>query len=188
MAASPERPVAVLDANVLYPQFLRDVMLRLAAAELFTPRWTDRIHREWTRNVAKDRPDIPPDRLARVRSLMEEAFPEARVQGYRAYERLFAEVDPKDRHVAAAALKGGATVIVTRNLRDFPSDALSAHGLSAADPDRFILQLVARDRATVDMVLERHRAALTRPPYSPSDYRAAFIAAGLIRSANRLFP
>lgn len=131
------------------------LLLRLAAAELFTPRWTDRIHREWMRNVAKDRPDIPPERLARVRALMEEAFPEARVQGYRAFERLFAGVDPKDRHVAAAALKGGATVIVTRNLRDFPSAALSAHGLSASDPDPFIVQLAAWDRATVAMVLER---------------------------------
>ena len=87
MAASPALLVAVLDANVLYPQFLRDVLLRLAAAELFSPRWSDRIHREWIRNVAKDRPDIPPDRLARVRALMEETFSEARVEGYRAYER-----------------------------------------------------------------------------------------------------
>jgi hypothetical protein len=36
-------------------------------------------------------------------------------------------------------------------------------------------------------VLERHRAALARPPYSPAEYRAAFIAAGLKRSAERLF-
>ncbi|HEV7586973.1 MAG TPA: PIN domain-containing protein [Longimicrobium sp.] len=188
MAASPERPIAALDANVLYPQFLRDVLLRLAAAELFTPRWTDQVHREWIRNLAQDRPDIPPDRLARVRTLMEEAFPEARVQGYRAYERLFAGVDPKDRHVAAAALKGGATVIVTRNLRDFPPDALAPHGLSASDPDQFVVELVSRDRATAAMVLERHRAALTRPPYSPAEYRAAFVAAGLKRSAERLLP
>jgi len=187
MAASPERPVAVLDANVLYPQFLRDVLLRLAAAELFTPRWTDRIQREWMRNVAKDRPDIPPGRLDRVRALMEEAFPGARVKGYRASERLFSGVDPKDRHVAAAALKGGATVIVTRNLRDFPSDALSPHGLSALDPDHFIHQFVGRDRSTVAMTLERHRAALSRPPYSPAEYRAAFVAAGLVRTAKRLF-
>jgi hypothetical protein len=119
---------------------------------------------------------------------MEEAFPEAGVKGYRANEKLFAGVDPKDRHVAAAALKGGATVIVTWNLRDFPSDALSAHGLGVSDPDGFIVRLVARDRATTGMVLERHRTALTRPPCSLSEYRAAFVAAGLTRSAERLFP
>lgn len=59
MAPPATFPVAVLDANVLYPQFLRDVPLRLAAAELFVPRWTDRIHQEWTRNLATNRPDIP---------------------------------------------------------------------------------------------------------------------------------
>ena len=105
MAASPAQLVAVLDANVLYPQFLRDVLLRLAAAELFTPRWSDRIQREWMRNLAENRPDLPPARIARVRTLMEEAFPEAEVKGYRAYQGLFAGVDPKDRHVAAAALR-----------------------------------------------------------------------------------
>ena len=95
MAASPAQLVAVLDANVLYPQFLRDVLLRLAAAELCMPRWSDRIQGEWMRNLAEDRPDIPPARIARVRTLMEEASPEAGVKGYRAYEKLFAGVDPK---------------------------------------------------------------------------------------------
>jgi hypothetical protein len=188
MAASPAPLVAVLDANVLYPQFLRDVLLRLAAAELFAPRWSDRIQREWMRNLTRDRSDIPPARVARVRKLMEEAFPDAQVKGYRAYERLFARVEAKDRHVAAAALAAGATVIVTWNLRDFPPDALSPHGISATDPDRFIAALAAPDRATTAMVLERHRTALQKPPYSPAEYRAAFVAAGLTRSAARIFP
>jgi hypothetical protein len=38
------------------------------------------------------------------------------------------------------------------------------------------------------MVLERHRAALAKPRYSLAEYRAAFVAAGLTRSAARLFP
>jgi len=188
MAASPAPLVAVLDANVLYPQFLRDVLLRLAAAEIFIPRWTDRIHREWMRNLARDRPDIPLARIGRVRKLMEEAFPEASVKGYRVYEEFFTGVDRKDRHVAAAAVKAGATVIVTWNLRDFPADALSPRGISATDPDRFIAGLVARDRSTASTVLERHRTALQKPPYSLAEYRAALVAAGLTRSAARIFP
>ena len=187
MAAPPAPLVAVLDANVLYPQFLRDVLLRLAAAEIFVPRWTDRIQREWMRNLARDRPDIPPERIARVRKLMEEAFPEALVKGYRAHEKLFPGVDRKDRHVSAAAMKAEATVIVTWNLRDFPPNALSPHGISATDPDRFIAGLAARDRATTAMVLERHRAALRKPPCSPAEYRAAFVAAGLTRAAASIF-
>ncbi|HKP76708.1 MAG TPA: PIN domain-containing protein [Longimicrobiaceae bacterium] len=179
--------MAVLDANVLFPQFLRDLLLRLAAAELFAPRWSDRIQSEWSRNLAAIRPDIPAERIARLRDLMESAFPAARVTGHRALEREFSLVDAKDRHVAAAALRAGASVIVTHNLRHFPAAELASHGIRAIDPDAFVLSLVARDRETVTTTLEQHRLALTRPPYSPDEYRAAFTAAGLARTATRLF-
>lgn len=36
-------PVAVLDANVLYPARLRDLLIRLAIARQYRARWTDRI-------------------------------------------------------------------------------------------------------------------------------------------------
>lgn len=186
MSAPSTHPVAVLDANVIYPQFLRDVLLRLAAANLFIPRWTDRIRREWSRNLAADRPDIPAERIERLHTLMEQAFPDARVTGYRTFEPLFPTVHPKDRHVAAAALRGGATVIVTRNLRDFPRTGLAAHGLNAIDPDEFIAGLIAGNRVTAVAVLEGHRAGLMKPPHTAAEYRAALIAAGLPRSARRL--
>lgn len=180
-------PVAVLDANVLYPQFLRDVMLRLAAAGLFVPRWTDRIHEEWTRNLAVNRPDIPTDRIAHLRMLMEKAFPDAQVAGYEADEMLFSSIDAKDRRVAAAALKCGAGVIVTWNLRGFPAEGLREHGLRASDPDAFIAALIGRDRVTASSVVEAHRVGLSRPPHSKAEYRAALESAGLTRSARKLF-
>jgi hypothetical protein len=36
---------AVLDANVIYPAFLRDILLRLAAADLYHPYWTSSARR-----------------------------------------------------------------------------------------------------------------------------------------------
>lgn len=44
---------AVLDANVLYPAPLRDLLMRLAVTDLFAARWTERIHDEWIRNLLK---------------------------------------------------------------------------------------------------------------------------------------
>ena len=38
---------ALLDANVLYPAPLRDILLQLAVADLFRAKWTADIHREW---------------------------------------------------------------------------------------------------------------------------------------------
>lgn len=52
--------------------------------------------------------------------------------------------DPDDAHVIEAALNGGATVIVTVNLRDFPRNALAAVGLRAVHPDAFLTDLWVR--------------------------------------------
>lgn len=50
---------------------------------------------------------MPADKAARLRAQMEKYFPEAAVTGY---EPLIAAMqnNPKDRHVAAAAVKAGA--------------------------------------------------------------------------------
>lgn len=56
----PDDLIAVLDANVLYPQWLRDVMLTLAALGYYEPRWSERIIEEMRRNVLANLPDIDP--------------------------------------------------------------------------------------------------------------------------------
>lgn len=41
----------ILDACVLYPSLLRDLLIRLGIAELYQPQWTETIHNEWKRNL-----------------------------------------------------------------------------------------------------------------------------------------
>ncbi|MET3877355.1 PIN domain-containing protein [Chitinophaga sp. OAE865] len=111
--------IAVLDANVLYPAPIRDILLHLADAKLFQPKWTDLIHDEWIRNLLINRPDIKSDSLKKARTAMESAFPDAHVSSY---ESLIDEItlpDVDDRHVLAAAIKSRATIIVTNNVKDF---------------------------------------------------------------------
>lgn len=147
--AGGETVRAILDANVLYSAFLRDVLLRLAAADLYRPCWSARIHDEWMRNLLAHRPDLSPARVARTRDRMDAAFPDARVTGHEGLDARFPDVAPGDRHVAAAALGAGANYIVTRNLRDFPPAALGSHGIAAVDPDAFI-QMLRRPRLRPD--------------------------------------
>ena len=45
--------IAVLDANVLFPQVSRDVLLSLSFHGVYAARWSDQIHDEWTRNLQK---------------------------------------------------------------------------------------------------------------------------------------
>ena len=76
------RPVAVLDANVLYPARVRDLLLRLAIAGHYRARWTERILDECFNNLLADRPDLPAERLDRTRGLMNVAVPDAIVLDY----------------------------------------------------------------------------------------------------------
>lgn len=133
--------VVVYDANVLYPSTLRDVLIRVGLARLAYPKWTDRILDEVFRNLRANRPDLDPARLDRTRRLMNDAIRDVTVTGY---EHLIDQLDlpdADDRHVLAAAIHAEAQVIVTRNLRDFPSDRLTPWGVAAQHPDDFLAGL-----------------------------------------------
>ncbi len=76
--------VALLDACVLYPAPIRDLLLNLADVELYTPKWTDQIHQEWTRNLLLNRPELKATQLERTTQAMNKAFPDANVVRYEA--------------------------------------------------------------------------------------------------------
>ncbi|WP_225994915.1 PIN domain-containing protein [Streptomyces arboris] len=88
----------VLDTCVLYPNYLRDTLLRLAEAELYEPLWSADILDELTRNVAER---IGPLKAKGLVDAMAGAFPESLVTGYAALLSAMTN-DPKDRHVLAA--------------------------------------------------------------------------------------
>ena len=82
---------------------------------------------------------LPEERAIRPRAIMEREFPEAQVVGY---EHIIDDMpnDPKDRHVVAAAVKAGAQVITTANLKDF---AALPDGVEAQSPDEVLCKLFA---------------------------------------------
>ena len=181
-------PTALLDANVLYPAGLRDLLLRLADRYLFAPLWSADIHAEWMRSLLADRPDIDAGVLDRTRAVMDEHFPDAVVTGYGAIAAGLDLPDPDDLHVLAAAIHGGADTIVTRNLRDFPADRLAPHALAAQHPDAFVAGLFETDPEAVLAAVRGHRAALRHPPRSASDHLAALERLGLRETVSLLRP
>ena len=136
---------ALLDANVLYSAGLRDFLLRLADQYLYAPLWSADIHAEWIRSVLANRPDLTADVLERTRAVMDQHFPDAVVTGHSARTAGLDPSDAGDLHVLAAAIEGGADLIVTHNLRDFPTDCLASYGLTAQHPDAFIVDLLEAD-------------------------------------------
>jgi hypothetical protein len=94
---------AFLDANVLYPALLRNVMMYFAVARLYRPLWSDAVHAEWMTAVRRDHPDLTERQIARTRRLMTEHVPDATVTGYEKLVERLKLPDANDRHVLAAA-------------------------------------------------------------------------------------
>lgn len=100
--------VVVYDACVLYPNTLRDLLIRIAQAGLCQAKWTAQILDETFSNLQADRPDPKSDALARTRELMIRAVRDCIVQGYESLVEAVDLPDPDDRHVLAAASEGSA--------------------------------------------------------------------------------
>ena len=179
------RFVVIYDACVLYPAPMRDFLIHLANTGLFAAKWTDRIHDEWIRNLLAKRPELA-ENLRRTRRLMDAAVPDCLVHGYEPLIAALDLPDPDDRHVLAAAIRAGAQLIITTNLKDFPPDALSAFGVEATHPDTFVEQQLDLHESAVVRVAKQHRASLKKPPKSAEDYLETLSAQGLVVTADRL--
>lgn len=150
---------AVLDACVLYPTVLREILIGAADAGLYTPVWSPRILSEWQHAAARLGPDQQAVAGAEI-ALLRLAHPTAEAADDGSAAAGFDWPDPADRHVAEAALAGGASLIVTANLRDFPRRVLAALAIEAVHPDAFLLDLHRRDPdALASTVRAAHRKA-----------------------------
>ena len=180
------RPAALLDANILYSAGIRDFLLRLADRYLYAPMWSTEIHTEWMRSILDARPDLTRDMLERTRAVMDRHFPDALVAKSADAAIGLDLPDPGDRHVLAAAIHGGADVIVTMNLRDFPAEVLAPYALAAEHRDAFIRGLFEDRPDEVLATAREHRAALQHPPRSASKHLAALESLGLIQTVSAL--
>jgi len=178
--------LAVLDACVLYLPSMRDLLMRLAVAGAYEPRWTEEIHAEWIRNVLADNPEVTPAKLDRTRRLMNKTLPASIVSGYEAHIPSLRLPDANDRHVLAAAIEARAPVIVTFNLSDFPKTVLQTYGVRAVHPDRFLSGLFDDDSALFLRAVQTHRASLRNPPKDAAGYVQTLRANRLKELALRL--
>jgi hypothetical protein len=92
------------DACVLYPNYLRDLLIQLATTDLFRAKWTEQIHDEWTRNLLKNRPNITPEQLQGLRQKINQSTPDCLVTSFEYLIPSLNLPDPNDRHGLAAAI------------------------------------------------------------------------------------
>ena len=145
---------------------LRDFLVRAQIAEIYDALWSHQILDEFAMSLKRRRPDLDPNRIDRTRALLIEQFPQAMV---RDYEHLIPTMrnDVDDRHVLAAAVKGNANVLVTFNVKHFPTYACEPFKIEVLTPDQFLSSLWQTDSKKMANVLVLQAADLSRPPKTP---------------------
>jgi predicted nucleic acid-binding protein len=176
---------AVLDACVLYPTVLREILIGAAAAGLFRPLWSERILEEWARAAARH--GTSDELLARGDiALLLAAFPAAMVQRHAGLETRLHLPDENDIHVLATAIAGGAEAIITLNAADFPRGVLSAEGLARHDPDGFLWRLWSDHPQEIADVVQQVRARAEQLSGQPLPLRGLLKRARLPRLGKAL--
>ncbi|MBA5636675.1 PIN domain-containing protein [Duganella sp. LX20W] len=180
------RYTAVLDACVLYPAPLRDLLISLAEEGLFRARWTKRIQDEWIRNLIAKRKDIAPEAVAKTAALMADAIEDAIIENADHLIDSLVLPDPDDRHVLAAAIVGHADAIITFNLKDFPESSIVVHGIEVLHPDDFLVAQYDLDSIKFLSVVKGLRARLRNPKKSPEELIATFEQQGIPQTCKLL--
>ena len=141
----------LIDACVLYPTVLREIVIGVAGRGLFKPLWSPRILEEWRRAASKrGEVGIADVEIAAITAL----FPDAMVHISNETVLRLSLPDPDDVHVLAAAIDGGADELLTLNLKDFPARVLARDGIHLRAPDTFLLELFHSNPNDLRDVLE----------------------------------
>ena len=111
--AGQTRYTAVLDACVLYPVTIANILMELAWQGIYAAKWTKEIDREWVDALMRDRPESKTVRIATMHRAKGLEFDEVIVispsQGF--LTGLRSETNKRLKYVALSRAKKIATAI-----------------------------------------------------------------------------
>ena len=175
----------LLDANVLYPIAVVDLILSLADTNLFHARWSDRIEAEAARNLAEKRPALA-DKIPGRFAAMRRAIPDCIIGRFDHLIDNLQLPDPDDRHVLAAAIVGHADAIVTFNLKDFPTDYVRQFGIEVLHPDDFVMNQLDLNQVACLATIKAMRAGWNSPAYTAMQLVEFYSRIGLTQTSDFL--
>lgn len=148
LLGKPEVPAHwLLDANVIFSEWTRWLLVVLAQRHNATLYWTPHIENECYRNLVR-LGRLHPDEAALERvALPARLNATLLAQQHEPYLADVKQVDEKDRHVAASALAlkhqmQSPVGLITWNLKDFPRKPLLKLGLVRLSPDELCIELI----------------------------------------------
>ena len=159
-----------VDANELFPFSVMDLVLSLAEDLLIDFVWTDELIDEWERVIVREGKRTPQTARA-VSDAVRHFFATTRIDPA-TYRHRVDDVpgrDADDRVHTAGCAFGGATVLLTRNRRDFPHDFLAEHGVIVSSADDYLAGLLRRRPSAFLAVVGRLASEKQRPPVSPCE-------------------
>ena len=183
--AGSAKYTAILDANVLYPNTLRNLLLSLASDGIYHVKWTTEITQEWSRNLVDDRPDIA-SKIDRLVELVNLSVQDCLVEGYEYIIPTIELPDLNDRHVVAAAVVGHADAIVTFNLKDFPAELIDKFGVDVQHPDDFLMNQLQLRQFDALEVMRKVRGRYRNPQLSAKEFIELVSRNGLPQTAQYL--
>ena len=150
----------------------------MAEAGLYRPLWSAQILQETICALETIHPDMKGSGAAcRRAAVMNEAFDDACVEGWEELLGAISLPDESDRHVVAAVIQGCADLIVTANLKDFPTEVLGGN-LGTQHPDEFFVNQPDLDPAEVMRSLQVQAAATRSPALTVADILASLERCG----------
>lgn len=108
--------------------------------------------------------------MRRTQNLMNNHVVDSLVRDYEYLIETFELPDPNDRHVLAAAVHCGATIIATFNLDDFPKKQLSPYGIEAIAPDDLIARQISISPESVLSTAREQREEMKNPAKTVEQY------------------
>lgn len=178
---------ALLDANVLLPPRLSDILFDLCLQGLFSARWSNQIEAEfilnWAKVAVRSRESGSTDAEI-VKAEQRLACYKGAVHGHQVFghdhpsvlARVPVRVNVGDKHVAAAALVlqdyaqadggGDKIFIISSNLKHLAVLDMARLGVSVVSPGAFIDSLLKADHRRVRLALEKSIDSLKSPPYT----------------------
>jgi hypothetical protein len=132
---------------VLFAQEQRNILMTLAVENLFRLHWTDEIEDEWIRNRREHllKKGLDTDAPARTAAKMRKANPDFDPGDWQPFVGKTGRTDPRDRHVAAAAIACAPSYLLTWNIGDFDIEHLANHRVVVRNPDEFLCEIYDDD-------------------------------------------
>jgi len=175
----------MLDACILFPTVLREILMATAEAGGFYPLWSDRILAEWRHTAKRFGPDADAIAGAEI-ALLNARWTESRVTFDPLHFENLSLPDPDDCHVLAAAIAGHADILLTRNLRDFPTRVLARHNILRRDPDGLLLEFAKSGEIDMMQIVSRTQSRTEEISGRPQPLRPLLKRATLPRLAKFL--